>query len=460
MTKKAKAIVTINFCASTVKRLANPEHGRRFYTLFNGVSKELIPTHAFFFEGRGGRRAVTLEDIETLDFWNSPSGRTFDLQIQTHLKGNITISAHYGIPNAPANWLSVSLDLVPVMKRGLFYNVLRLFDNLIEYTQASHGRAGVSYRSTARYVLVDAPELAVPEPPTWNGVLLVSTAGGPADLTCLPHFGSWINVLGREYVELLGRDKLLSLEVYQKHEDSAGRIWLQITERPEQMHLAEVKEHVKRLVDGLGTPDVFCRKPRTDHERIHGIDPKEYRTPNFDWSELRDDNPYSPRWAGSGIWVGKTQFNTSIGFGRQLLHKQDIMYVLNTILSLITDSKGSIGPFGMALAEDDELLHVRARTPEQRTIQGQADLVTERLARMREQRPIKATGACFYGKGPVPGQPDETTAFKIHLESASGDAYVVYLPFEENGRKREYRTLVIEPGKRVVFEKPKARRSC
>jgi hypothetical protein len=280
---------------------------------------------------------------------------------------------------------------------------------------------------------------------------LGSTASGGPALTCLPQFGAWINVLGREYVELLGRDNLLALEVYEVHEDSAGRIWLQMSERPEQMHLPDVKEHVKKVIDSLNAPDVFCREPRTERERLFGVDPKEYRTPNFDWSELRDDDPFSPRPTATSVLRGKTSFQMSIGYGRQIVGKYDLAAVMNAIFDIIRRSRNVPGPFGVAYASDGEVIRITSRKASPEPLRDTSDAVMKQLAELCRQRSIKAAGVCHREKRRVPGAEAEVGAFAIHLESAAGDAYVIYLPFEEKNGKRDYGTLVVEPGERVIF---------
>lgn len=404
---------SLGFCASGVRRLAKPENGPRFRAIFEDLPPEFTPTHAFYFEGRGGTQRLKLKDLEELPFWSAPhNGTPFDLLLRGGaLRGGIHIATH---------WINGGFNLTTLVNRGLFQDALRLFNKLVDFTDA-------------RYAYV-------------------SNGGGDirgSSLNCLPPFYQWIIVLGPEYVELLGRDKLLALDVYKKHEDDAGRLWLQMSEKPEQMHLPEMKEHVKRLMKSLDADDVFCRERRPGE--LPPIGREEYRRPDFDLSELRDDDPYSTRWYGSGEWIGRTHLNTSGGYTRQLLGKRDLTTVVNTILDLAIRSKGHPDPFGVALAEDGELIQVKARSPERWMPQEQSDMIVERLVKTSESRTLSAVGACFYGKGPVPGLDKDSTAFKIHLESADGDAYVVYLPFDEKNGTREYGVLVVEPGERVVL---------
>lgn len=82
-----------------------------------------------------------------------------------------------------------------------------------------------------------------------------------------------------------------------------------------------------------------------------------------------------------------------------------------------------------------------------------ADLVVEGMVKEVESRKIKATAVCFHGNGRVPGENVETEEFRVHLERANGEAYVVHLPVKE-GRKREYGILVVEPAKPIIFDAP------
>lgn len=471
MSKRAKTVVRLWLKATTVKRIASPEYIQCIENLFEGVSSVLLPTDIVLYEGRGGRRPFSIDDLKAHGDWDPRSTNGIELGYRGKIRGGIGMSPHWGNPlkwghgslsgefHPPpgGNTIGAHFDLSPLVREGLFDDAMRLFRNMIEFTQACHARASIVAVSTAKYIVFDNPEYSKAYAVEWNGVLIEprNAAQGYRDgvaVRCLPCFENWINVLGREYVEFLGRDKVMALDVYRKHEDSGGRLWLQITERPEQMYLPEVREHVKHLMDSLDAPDVFCREPRTEEERPHSI---HYRRPDFDFSGLQPlrYDPFSRESGRTGITVGRTPIWFSEGYLEQISrkHQHHLEGVIWTLLKIAVPKKGTVDPVGVALADDDELLQVSARDREGRTLQEQADLVVERLALMREKRPIKATGVCVYGEGLIPGDPEETMMFQFHVESAEGNAYVLYLPFEQNGRKREYGTLIIEPGERVVF---------
>ncbi len=309
MTKKiGKSVVALYMSVATIKRLNRQPPAELFRQLFDGVSPKLAPTHLFFHESRGGRRAFSPTELDGLDWValsGSPRSGSIELLYRGTLKGRMDLGVGYarqprlgvqtrrGTHDFPArgDWITVQLDMAPLLKRELFDEAQRLFENMVNATNACHGRSCVGSRSTATYTLLDFPEYDWADPVEWNGIVVEpgmlfqteGVGGGPA-VNCLPRFDPWINVLGREYVELLGREKLLSLDVYSKREDDAGRIWLQMTERPEQAHLPEVKKHVQRLMDSLDAQDVFCRSPRTMEEREHGI--VDYRRPDFDWTNV------------------------------------------------------------------------------------------------------------------------------------------------------------------------------
>ena len=411
----------LRFGATTVRRLDRPENGRRFRALLEGLDPEFTPSHAIYFEGRAGRKAVTLQDIEAHGFWSSPYSVEVQLANRRNgLKGGMVMLRD----NSGSGYITGGYDLAALYRRNLFQDAMRLFEGIVELTKAS-----------------DA---------------YLSDGGGSIlgmSLQCLPQFYSWINVLGPEYVELLGREKLLALDIYKKHEDSAGRLWLQMAERPEQMHLLEMKEHVKQLMKSLDADDVFCPDPALPPEPWSKDGGRKYRTPKFDRSELHDVGPYSTRFSGTSVSFSKRgrAWNMSIGFDRTICPKQKYMGVLQGVFEVVLKTKSPPGPFGVALLESGELRSVRPKDREQWTYQEQADLVVERLVRVKEKERVVAVGACFWGRGPVPGQTGDTEAFRIHLESEDGDPYTVYLPVKREGRKREYGVLIVEPGERIIF---------
>lgn len=318
MTKKrkpAKSVVLLQFSIVTLKRLISPEYAQRFHMIFDGVSDELVPTHLSFDESWDGNPRVTLDEIKALDTWIPFSQKRwgkrkkvltdgdvpfrvqgYTLEYKGRIKGDMSLGLHTAQPPQGGsrehltwgNGIGVTLYLHPLIKHGVYNDATRLFQNIVEYTQAIHGNMRLDVRTTAKWHYVDDPDYARVYPVEWNGVTIepfdhAMSGGGPVP-HCLPRFNPWINVLGREYVELLGREKLLSLDVYNAREDEGGRVWLQITERPEQMHLPETKEHVERLMESLDAPEVFCREPRTEQERERGV--MDYRRPEFDWSEI------------------------------------------------------------------------------------------------------------------------------------------------------------------------------
>ena len=223
-----------------------------------------------------------------------PSGYSF--VYKGRIKGDMTLAVRTARPPIRGaysglvcgNGLSFTFYIEPILKYGLFGDVMRLYQNVVEYSGATYGRASLGVLSTARFHKIDDPEYSRVRPVELNGVTIQPfdkrVGGGKQLYTCLPRFESWLNVLGREYVELLGRDRLLALDVYSAHEDKDGRVWLQITERPEQMHLDETFDHVQKLMASLDASDIFCRRWASDEERRRSA--VEYRRPEFDWSEI------------------------------------------------------------------------------------------------------------------------------------------------------------------------------
>ncbi len=468
--KIGRSVVYVAFNATGITRLSSAEHIQRFHTLFEGVSADLVPTHLFFHESRGGARPFDLEETKSLDSWKPLGGAYIELKYKGAIKGWMNVGIGHASPPrknvymrfprerycdfAPrGDAIGVVLDLAPISKRRVFEDVLRLFRNAIGYTQARHGNLRIGVRNTSTDVLGDEPERTRPDPVEWNGVRIGAedTSGGGPAINCLPRFESWLNVLGPEYVKLLGRDKLLSLDIYDRHEDSENRLWLQMTERPEQMHLPETKEYVMNLMKSFDAPDVFCRPPQTKEERRKGV--TDYRRPDFDWSHIPplviDNDPYSKHIPEVGLGVTrKLTLRHSLGVSRQLLGNQTFWPLVIEMIKHAVKIKGTFSPFGMALTEDGELLKARRRSGPS---QHRTDVVVETLAQLCEEHPIRAIGVCESGAGPVPGLDTTSKAFKFHLESTTKDAHTLYLPFVDHQDQRTYGALMLDPGERVIF---------
>src|SRR5581483_7850947 len=114
----------------------------------------------------------------------------------------------------------------------------------------------------------------------WGGALLPTRANeyhlivATIDFQrCLPDV-YWLNVFGPSYVDLFGRDRLLSVPVGEAREIRSELIALRLSSKPcelveEPTYMRATREAIK---NHLGR-DAFC-------DQLHGPD-EEYRTPDF-----------------------------------------------------------------------------------------------------------------------------------------------------------------------------------
>jgi len=77
---------------------------------------------------------------------------------------------------------------------------------------------------------------------------------------------------------------VMKIEAAQKLVNGGGRLWIQMTERPEQVHLDENRIAAERQTEMFASEQVF----RVDGIDTAGIAGKQYyRQPDFDRSEIQ-----------------------------------------------------------------------------------------------------------------------------------------------------------------------------
>ena len=94
----------------------------------------------------------------------------------------------------------------------------------------------------------------------------------------------WLNVWGPHYQAFFGRDRLMQTQAFSTWEDSGGRIWMQLCERPEEAHTEEGVRRKERIKEQLGVPNAFI-SPDLQPDPF-GQSTEGFSSPNFDRSEL------------------------------------------------------------------------------------------------------------------------------------------------------------------------------
>ncbi|NOU74269.1 hypothetical protein GC098_23215 [Paenibacillus sp. LMG 31458] len=94
----------------------------------------------------------------------------------------------------------------------------------------------------------------------------------------------WINLFGKPYIELFGRDKLLSAPCYHVEELNKDVIALQLTENP----FEPIPEEDRRLVKQHLGEEAFVSDGFT--YRYYEIEKKKTKVPDFDFSEVMFDS--------------------------------------------------------------------------------------------------------------------------------------------------------------------------
>jgi len=106
----------------------------------------------------------------------------------------------------------------------------------------------------------------------------------------------WLNVFGKPYVDLIGRDKLLSCPCYKVEELSNGAIVIQVSETPYDFGTQEYSEMCDKIKRQIGlqyffdwdNPDKECPMPKLD---IEYVKPREYTEKELEEIRIRAGIP-------------------------------------------------------------------------------------------------------------------------------------------------------------------------
>ena len=446
--RKPKSAIFFSFGAMTIHSLAEVEKGILFNKLLMETPPELRPSHFSFDESEVHELVLDnwLSRPGIPELW-SESGGEVRLLYRGPIRGEVNIRTHRH-PKTRFHSINFRIEWPEQAESEFVDDCIDLFDRCIQICSPFFAHMGVcvDFRDGGWYEDYERETIEL------NGVR-VSPGGGLSASGCLPRFRAWINVLGPEYVELLGEQKLLGLDVFKKRLDEGGRIWLQMAELPEHMHLQETIDHVDRLIDSLDAPDVFCREPKTEEEKVFGI--KSYRTPDFDFSEIRPepDPPFSTRSSRGGRELGGIMLQNSIGVSRDVFGVPGFPELADYLIGAAISPAKSFKIIGAVMTPNRTFFPIEPRTPTRWNVEALSMQVVERLRSAAVDIDASVVGM-IYDVETVkpPGYSDEIVAYKLHLESCDGSSCDLYIPIldptEEN---HEYGELVAEPAERRVF---------
>lgn len=258
------AIPVLSIAVATMRPMNTPERGRAFHTIFEGVHPNLVATR-YTLSGSRWKRFNPAEATRHLPYVFEPEkGEMAQLGFRRGVRGWMNIAFRRG--DTPASrTLQVHYDYRFIQEHGLLEDCRRLFRNVLAYTDAVYGCM------TLRTANADGSWTHNQDDHTRvNGVVIPRFGLRPIRMLRL----LWLNVLGHEYIDFLGRETLESLDVHARHADDRGRLWLQITERPEEMFTPEGKAKVQSLIRQTGREGAFHRNDPCGTDR-------EYARPEF-----------------------------------------------------------------------------------------------------------------------------------------------------------------------------------
>ncbi|MBT8207584.1 MAG: hypothetical protein HKN37_13725 [Rhodothermales bacterium] len=270
--KPPKPTVYLAFGVGTVQPLA--ERPSLLAEVFDGFPAALVPTHVGFYEPI--RTKFRLEDQEALlsPCW-SPRGDLAHFVYRGDVRGFGSLATRRG-RGIESNRLVLRLQYERAWRRNLVRYVQPLLARAMDCADASAGFATVYSDYPGGDMYVDHK----PGPVELMGVAIGNQAVAGAGLVCIHPF-AWLNVFGEEYSEYIGRQRLMSLDVFDSWEDARKRIWIKMCEWPHELYEPELLAHRDALVASLNLGEALCDQGRlVDYRWVH-------TGPEFDRSQLR-----------------------------------------------------------------------------------------------------------------------------------------------------------------------------
>lgn len=261
--------VYLHIAVQTPRSLATRERVGAFCDVLRAINLDFVPY-----------KFGTVEPIESIFDLSKAEEQIADLHrmnggsmifaFKPSLDGLMHFNTARG-QRVPSNGLKVQMNYATLVSRlDDIKTFIKLMFNSLEAAYACATLSGGS----PNVVHMDDPkknwgEIMGMEVPPWN----------PTGLQSLPGI-CWINVFGPEYVRFIGEDVLASLPAQALHDGSG--IWLQPTERPEEMLTHSGRALAAEIKNRIGKPLAF-----------YGYDPSTpsfratYDAPPFDFSEIR-----------------------------------------------------------------------------------------------------------------------------------------------------------------------------
>ncbi len=213
----------------------------------------------------------------------------------------------------------------------------------------------------------------------------------------------WGTVLGRPYVELFGRDRILSAPAAIVEELAENIFYLQLTDdiRDLETRFDEVEAVRQAIKEHLGSDAFFDETLGPDHT---------YRVPFFPLNGRNTGEPPAP--------VPEDLAD------EELLSKALVPLALEHLQEL-----GTFDPFA-AMVNPDRTVGMLGFAPEPGNHQAMIELIQGSLRAFIQERKLRAVAVCADVEVIAdPATGDSGKALQFIYEDASGEAYTMYLPY-------------------------------
>lgn len=198
-------------------------------------------------------------------------GVSFTLYYRGELHGSLSVRASKPKQlkltkwsNPVQNYIELNLEYRGVDKNNLLCSCSELFDRLVEISSPYYAL----FSLTTNFKNGDTYMDYRPEPVEYNGVCVHCGGSVNPELPCLPIWFFWRTYVGPEYVRPIGQEKFLALDLHRSWPSPTGGVWLQLTERPEEMHIPEVQERVVSKIRALEKAGIPNSAPEIDFSEL------------------------------------------------------------------------------------------------------------------------------------------------------------------------------------------------
>jgi len=229
----------------------------------------------------------------------------------------------------------------------------------------------------------------------------------------------WLNFFGQPYIDLFGRDRILSAPCHVVEEIPGNGLLVQAAPRFDSPEMIESADALLALESHLGTdafvgyghPDVPCRVPDFDLSDTQLLkEEKEWSLRSADWQAepLSADHPSVPA-------DFDRLLTTGIRFAQNMLAQY-----------------GEFHPFGASLDPRGQAALASSFPDPNSSSQEEAELLRSGLADQASQGHIRAAAVCLNVVTKLPGRSKRVDAIAVRLEHARGVAVLAFLPYHKD----------------------------